>query len=114
MNDASGFQLGALIGALANAGEDKLTLRTSPRLASFGAWAEQLIAESTGKDGKGILPVVDEPAGCAMGADRACVDVQLVGDGAPPAGPRPEAIVVLGAPEAVSYTHLTLPTSDLV
>lgn len=98
-NDATGFQLGALIGALANAGEDKLTLRTSPRLASFGAWAEQLIAESTGKEGKGILPVVDEPAGSFMGPDRACVDVQLVGDAAPPAGPRPEAIVVLGAPE---------------
>jgi glucose-6-phosphate isomerase len=98
-HDATGVQLGALLGALANAGEDKLVLRSSPKLVSFGAWAEQLIAESTGKEGKGILPVVDEPKGSPQGTDRVCVDLQLVGDAFPPAGPRPEAVVVLGAPE---------------
>ncbi|MCE9635202.1 MAG: bifunctional transaldolase/phosoglucose isomerase [Planctomycetes bacterium] len=98
-DDAAGFQLGALIGALANAGADKLSLRASPRLVAFGAWAEQLIAESTGKEGKGVLPVVEEPAGTFHGGDRVHVDLQLVGDAAPPAGPRPEAIIVLGAPE---------------
>ncbi len=60
-----GLQLGAALGALATAADlparDKLTLITSPRLASFGAWAEQLIAESTGKQGMGILPIEGEP-----------------------------------------------------
>ena len=55
-----GAWLGSIIGALANTGCDKLTLITSPKLSSYGAWVEQLIAESTGKDGKGILPVDGE------------------------------------------------------
>jgi glucose-6-phosphate isomerase len=55
-----GALLGSVMGALATAGQDKLTLVTSPQLFSFGAWVEQLIAESTGKDGKGILPVDGE------------------------------------------------------
>ena len=42
-------------------GRDKLTLLTSPSLSGFGLWVEQLVAESTGKDGRGIIPVVDEP-----------------------------------------------------
>ena len=54
------LQLGAIIGELAQHGRDKLTLITSPGLANFADWIEQLIAESTGKDGKGILPVVNE------------------------------------------------------
>jgi transaldolase/glucose-6-phosphate isomerase len=53
--------LGVVMGELALNGLDKLTLITSPSLTSFGDWAEQLIAESTGKEGKGILPVVGEP-----------------------------------------------------
>ncbi len=52
--------LGAIMGELAVAGRDKVTLVTSPALASFGSWAEQLIAESTGKEGQGILPVANE------------------------------------------------------
>ncbi len=52
--------LGAAMGELAKQGRDKLTFVLSPSIASFGDWAEQLIAESTGKEGKGILPVVDE------------------------------------------------------
>ncbi|MGW7824493.1 glucose-6-phosphate isomerase [Streptomyces puniciscabiei] len=63
-----GLLLGAALGAAALAGRDKLYLRSAPGFAPlFGAWAEQLVAESTGKDGRGILPVVDaalpEPAG---------------------------------------------------
>ncbi len=50
-------RLGVIIGVLADDGIDKLTLITSPQIKYFGAWAEQLIAESTGKNGKGILPV---------------------------------------------------------
>ncbi|MBW1996799.1 MAG: glucose-6-phosphate isomerase [Deltaproteobacteria bacterium] len=52
--------LGAAMGELANRGLDKLTLVTSPGISAFGAWVEQLIAESTGKEGKGILPVQGE------------------------------------------------------
>jgi transaldolase/glucose-6-phosphate isomerase len=53
--------LGIVMGKLATLGVDKLTLVTSPDVAAFGAWLEQLIAESTGKEGKGILPVDGEP-----------------------------------------------------
>jgi glucose-6-phosphate isomerase len=58
-----GALLGAVMGALHNIGRDKVTLIASPEIASFGDWVEQLIAESTGKDGKGILPVVGENLG---------------------------------------------------
>jgi transaldolase / glucose-6-phosphate isomerase len=54
--------LGATIGALAAAGRDKLTLITPAPLDTLGLWIEQLIAESTGKEGKGVLPVASEPA----------------------------------------------------
>lgn len=57
------IRLGAILGTLARHGRDKLTLITSPEIASFGDWVEQLVAESTGKEGKGILPVVGEPLG---------------------------------------------------
>ena len=56
-----GAQLGAWMGELALLGRDKLTLVTSPSIARFGLWVEQLLAESTGKEGKGIVPVVGEP-----------------------------------------------------
>ena len=49
------------MGTLARRGRDKLTLITSPAVSSFGLWVEQLIAESTGKEGKGIIPVAGEP-----------------------------------------------------
>ncbi len=57
----SGLWFGAVIGELARQGRDKLTFLISPPLESFGLWAEQLVAESTGKHGRGIVPVVDEP-----------------------------------------------------
>jgi transaldolase/glucose-6-phosphate isomerase len=57
----SGLWLGAAIGELARRGRDKLTFLVSPPIESFGLWVEQLIAESTGKKGRGILPVADEP-----------------------------------------------------
>lgn len=59
--DETGIMLGAALGALACQGRDKLTIYLPPRWKSFGDWLEQLIAESTGKEGKGILPVLDEP-----------------------------------------------------
>ncbi|MCK4470808.1 MAG: glucose-6-phosphate isomerase, partial [Anaerolineae bacterium] len=80
--DNNGARLGAIIGALAQAGRDKVTLVTSPAIASFGDWVEQLIAESTGKEGKGILPVVGEPLGPpdVYGGDRLFVYLRLEGD----------------------------------
>jgi transaldolase/glucose-6-phosphate isomerase len=60
---SSGLWLGIAWGELAAAGHDKLTYVIDPPLQSFGLWVEQLIAESTGKHGKGIVPVVDEPVG---------------------------------------------------
>ena len=67
------------VGEAALAGRDKLTILTSRRLASFGDWAEQLVAESTGKAGTGIVPVVGEPIGDAerYGGDRCFVSVTL-------------------------------------
>ncbi|MEW6752858.1 MAG: glucose-6-phosphate isomerase [Candidatus Latescibacterota bacterium] len=78
----AGGLLGAVLGAGARAGRDKLTLVVSPGVAAFGAWAEQLIAESTGKDGKGILPVDGEPllAPPAYEQDRLFVHLRLAGD----------------------------------
>ncbi len=60
-HDNPGAWLGAAMGAIASKGRDKLTLVTSPGISSFGLWAEQLIAESTGKLGTGIIPVAGEP-----------------------------------------------------
>ncbi len=54
--------LGAAMGVLAKSGRDKLCLITSPSISAFGLWAEQLIAESTGKDGRGIVPIALEPS----------------------------------------------------
>ncbi len=56
-----GAALGALLGCCYEIGRDKVTLLTSERLASFGDWIEQLLAESTGKESKGLVPVVNEP-----------------------------------------------------
>lgn len=61
-SDSTGCLLGAALGTLAQYGRDKLTLMLPPSWKSFGDWLEQLIAESTGKEGKGILPVLDEPS----------------------------------------------------
>jgi transaldolase / glucose-6-phosphate isomerase len=60
---APGVRFGAAIGGLAVNGRDKLTIVTHPDVKAFGAWAEQLIAESTGKLGKGIVPIEGEPLG---------------------------------------------------
>jgi glucose-6-phosphate isomerase len=77
-----GLWLGAVIGELAKQGRDKLTIVTSPTINSFGDWVEQLIAESTGKEGRGILPVVGETLlpPDAYGNDRLFIHLQLTGD----------------------------------
>ena len=82
--DNAAAWLGAILGQLAQAGRDKVTFVISDALSSFGDWVEQLIAESTGKEGKGILPVVGEPLGPpkVYGDDRLFVHVRLQEDGA--------------------------------
>ena len=60
-----GLILGAFMAQHASEGRDKLTLLIDDELAPFGAWIEQLVAESTGKDGRGVLPIVGEPPGAA-------------------------------------------------
>ncbi|MCY4623982.1 MAG: bifunctional transaldolase/phosoglucose isomerase [Chloroflexi bacterium] len=82
--DHPGLQLGASIGALARAGRDKLTFVTTPALGCFGLWAEQLIAESLGKEGVGIVPVANEPllGPESYGADRVFAYLCLDGDDA--------------------------------
>jgi glucose-6-phosphate isomerase len=78
-----GAWLGGVMGALAQSGRDKIILFTSPALANFGDWVEQLIAESTGKDDQGILPVVGEVIDGpeAYGDDSLFVYLGLEGDG---------------------------------
>ncbi len=77
--DNSDVQLGLLLGTAANAGRDKITIFTSPEIADLGAWLEQLIAESTGKQGKGITPVDREAIGVpeVYGNDRVFAYVRL-------------------------------------
>jgi len=89
-----GVALGVAMGELYEAGRDKITFITSPSLASFGYWVEQLIAESTGKEGKGILPVEGEPlpqisnlkspkeGDSQISNDRAFVHLKLEGEDA--------------------------------
>ncbi len=73
----TGLQLGAVLGAAVKAGRDKVTLVIDPRIASFGLWLEQLLAESTGKAGTGTIPIVDEPLGPSnlYGDDRLFVAI---------------------------------------
>ena len=82
VQDNPGTWLGAAMGALALHGRDKLTLITSPSISSLESWIEQLIAESTGKEGRGIIPVAGEPSldSASYGNDRLFVYLRLEGD----------------------------------
>ena len=77
-----GVLLGAILGVAATQGRDKLTVIASPGIASVGAWLEQLLAESTGKLGRGIVPVDAEPLGgpAAYGDDRVFAYLRLASD----------------------------------
>ena len=81
--DHPGVRLGAALANLAmKAGRDKVTVLTSPGIASFALWLEQLIAESLGKEGRGLIPVAGEPPGDpgAYGSDRVFVHMRLGDD----------------------------------
>ncbi len=77
-----GVILGAIMGAAARMGRDKMTIIASPGITSLGAWLEQLLAESTGKLGKGIVPVDAEPIGvpAVYGSDRVFAYLRLASD----------------------------------
>ena len=77
-----GVVLGILLGALALEGRDKVTILSSPGIHDLGAWLEQLLAESTGKQGRGLIPVDREPVGPpeVYGNDRVFVHLRLTSD----------------------------------
>ena len=100
--------LGAALGELALAGRDKATFLMAPEIAAFGLWVEQLIAESTGKLAKGILPVADEPYGspAQYGDDRVFVQVRSE------AGANGEGDAVTGALGAEGAPAIILDLDD--
>jgi len=77
-----GVQLGLAMGLAGLEGRDKVTILSSNKIADFGAWAEQLIAESTGKDGKGLIPIDGESLGdpSLYGSDRFFIDLRTEGE----------------------------------
>lgn len=77
-----GVQLGLAMGLAGLEGRDKVTILSSKKIADFGAWAEQLIAESTGKEGKGLIPIAGEPLGesSLYGNDRFFIDIRTEGE----------------------------------
>ena len=77
-----GVQLGLAMGLACLEGRDKVTILSSNKVTDFGAWAEQLIAESTGKEGKGLIPIDGEPLGdvAAYGRDRFFIDIRTEGE----------------------------------
>jgi transaldolase / glucose-6-phosphate isomerase len=104
-----GVQLGAALGISAAQGRDKITILTSPSLSSFGSWLEQLFAESTGKEGHGLIPVAGEPIGAPemYGTDRLFIYIK---DGKSLASPDEEAEP--GATAALEKTLDALEKAD--
>ena len=92
--------LGAVMGALAKKGLDKLTLVTSPAMAAYGLWVEQMLAESLGKEDTGIIPIAGEPAAEAgvYGRDRLFVYLRLAGDDNAATDAHLEAVETAGHP----------------
>ncbi|OAN60004.1 bifunctional transaldolase/phosoglucose isomerase [Sphingomonas sp. TDK1] len=107
-----GIRLGILLGEAAHAGRDKVTILAAPPLAPLGAWLEQLLAESTGKQGKGIVPVDLEPLGApdSYGEDRLFVQFALAGDQAADDAATLDALAAAGHP----VVRITLDTPQLI
>ena len=108
-SDNPGVVLGTIMGVLANHGRDKVTLITSPGIWDFGAWLEQLLAESTGKEGKGLIPVDQEPLGSpeVYGDDRLFAYIRLEGAADATQDAAVDALEAAGQP--VVRIHLTEP-----
>jgi len=102
-------QLGLLLGTAANAGRDKLTIFTSPEIADLGAWMEQLVAESTGKLGKGITPVDREVIAAPefYGKDRIFAYIRYAGTADSSQDAKVAAI------EAAGHPVVTIEIADL-
>lgn len=95
-----GVALGLVLGTCARQGQDKLTLVVSPRIYDLGAWLEQLIAESTGKNGRAVIPVDREPTGApgVYGSDRVFVYLRLATAPDDAQDAAVEALVTAGRP----------------
>jgi glucose-6-phosphate isomerase len=108
----SGLWLGAALAELALQGRDKLTFIVSPPIESFGLWVEHLIAASTGKQGRGILPVAEEPLGGAdvYGADRVFVYLRNDQD---PSGELDDAVARLAGAGHPTFTFAVHGAADL-
>lgn len=100
--DNPGLRLAAFVAGLAKAGRDKLTLILSPEVAALGSWIEQLVAESTGKQGRGVVPIDQEPLGSAesYAQDRAFVYVRFGGRSQTPLDLEVDQLVSAGHPVA--------------
>lgn len=109
--DNPGAWLGTVVGTLARQGRDKLTLVASPKIAGFGLWVEQLLAESAGKNGAGIIPVAAEPLepSAAYGSDRLFVQLRLADDDSPEAKTADQAMTRL---ESAGHPSVRLELSD--
>jgi transaldolase/glucose-6-phosphate isomerase len=97
-----GVQLGLAMGSAGLDGRDKVTILSSKKIADFGAWAEQLIAESTGKDGKGLVPIDGETLGApeVYGHDRFFIDLRTGGESDAVHDAKLEALEKAGHPVA--------------
>jgi transaldolase / glucose-6-phosphate isomerase len=103
----SGLWLGVAVGELALQGRDKATFVVSEPISSFGLWVEQLIAESTGKEGKGVLPVADEPVGDpeVYGEDRVFSYLRNADDPDEELDQKVEALSRAGHPTVTMAVH---------
>lgn len=108
LQENPGAHLGGTVGALAQEGRDKLTLLASASISSLALWVEQLLAESTGKEGKGIVPVTGEPLmdPTHYGQDRAFVHLRLKSD------PDTRTDAALAAIQAAGHPVMTLELND--
>jgi transaldolase/glucose-6-phosphate isomerase len=103
-----GVVLGTILGVLAKNGRDKVTIITSPGIADLGAWLEQLLAESTGKDGKGLIPVNREALGApaVYGQDRMFTYLRLT------SAPDPKQDAAVAALEEAGHPVVRLAVAE--
>lgn len=102
----SAVSLGLFLGVAAQNRRNKLILEVDPQIADFGGWLEQLIAESTGKLGRGLIPVIREPGHASSGPDRVCVRLVLrgseaEGEPAAPGSSSPRATIILPGRDSI-------------
>jgi len=106
-----GVLLGLILGCAAKAGRDKVTIATSPRVFDLGAWIEQLVAESTGKIGRGLIPVDRERLGppASYGDDRVFLSFEVAGD---EDRANADALAALAALERAGHPVVRVPMQD--